>query len=145
MVKAVHAYFGIRKEWRMYILSYLNSLFQTIGFAASGEPFQMWLERIPTSISHGMNDMERKSYRHSKSSQHAISDYFIRIFWEDWKCPQVSLYTMQMSPCSLYRWAHMPVGECMLQAYRVSLHWLPYFRNTIYILIKTQAENAQRY
>ena len=40
----------------------------------------MWLERIPTSISHGMNDMERKSYGHSKSSQHAISDYFTRIF-----------------------------------------------------------------
>lgn len=40
----------------------------------------MWLERIPTSISHGMNDMERKNYGHSKSSQHAISDYFIRIF-----------------------------------------------------------------
>lgn len=28
----------------------------------------MWLERIPTLISHGMNDMEKKSYRHSKSS-----------------------------------------------------------------------------
>lgn len=61
-----------------------------------------------------MNDMEnkRKVIDILIVVSMPFQTIFIIIFWEDWKRPQVSLYTMQMKPCSLYRWAQMQVGMC---------------------------------